>query len=136
MKVKLTNFEIEHYMNIIANPMSFRNNVAIKLPAEMDWTLRINLKALKDRYELLASARDDINREFTENGKVEGDIVKKDFVSEYNERMNALFSLVNELEFTRINEDDIKSLDMLSMPERDLLNLMIEENSKTEKESK
>lgn len=132
MKVKLRNFEIERYLNIAFAPESFRNNVSIKISAEMDWALRINIKAMTDRLELFNNARDDLSREFIDTGKVEGEMVKEEFIPEYNKRLSALYNLMNELEFATIKKDELKKIEFLSMPERDLLNLMVEEEPEME----
>lgn len=132
MKVKLTNFEIERYVGIIFAPESFRNNVGVKISAEMDWALRINIKAMTDRLEIFNNARNDLSHEFIDAGKVDGEMVKEEFIPEYNERMSTLYNLMNELDFAPIPKDELKKLEILSMPERDLLNLMVEKDIRTE----
>lgn len=132
MKVKLTNFEIERYINIISSPESFRNNVGVKISAEMDWALRINIKTMTDRFALFNEAREELAQEFIDSGKVDGDMIKEEYIPEYNQRITVLYSQKNELDLATIKSEDIKHLSNLSMPERDFLNLMVEKEPETE----
>lgn len=132
MKVKLTNFEIERYINIISSPESFRNNVGVKISAEMDWALRINIKTMTDRFALFNEAREELAQEFIDSGRVDGDMVKEEYIPEYNQRITVLYSQKNELDLATIKSEDIKHLSNLSMPERDFLNLMVEKEPETE----
>ena len=128
MKVTFTNAEIEGFLKMIANPKSFRNNVEIKMPFSMDWTLRINIKTLTDRYAILEEARNDLNKSFAENGKLESDgmTVKKEYLKEYITLISQLMSQKNEFDFEPIDKKDLQnpSLAELSMPERDFLMTM------------
>ena len=129
MKVTFTNAEIEKFLNMISNPKSFRNNVEIKIPYNLDWVLRINIKALIDRYSIVEEARNDLNREFEDSGKLEdnGLIIKKEYLKEYSTLINQLMSQKNEFDFETIDKKILEnpSLYNLSMPERDFIRTMI-----------
>lgn len=133
MKVTITNIEIENYIVLIGNEKSFRNNIDVKVPFDMDWALRVNLKTMTERYSIYQEARTEIGQEYVKAGKVEedGNRVKEEFIPEFNERMTALAFQKNELEFLPIKKDDFKDLS-LSMPERDFLMLMIDMNENEE----
>lgn len=131
MKITITNHEIETFMNMLTNPKAFKNNVAIKFSDELDWNLRVNLKALNNRYEILNEAKQDLAKMFIDAGKVVGDYVKEEYLQEYNEKLINLMMQKNEIEFTPIRREDFKGLP-LSMIERDFLMLMVEETSETE----
>lgn len=135
MKVTITNYELENYIALISNENSFRNNITIKVPFDMDWALRVNLKAMNERYSIYQDARTEIGQEYIEAGKVEedGNRVKEEFIPEFNERMAALAFQKNELEFLPIKKDDFKNL-ALSMPERDFLMLMVDMDAEETKE--
>ena len=128
MKITITNYEIEHFINMLANPESFRNNVAVKLSDDMDWAVRVNLRAMNARYDILNEARQEIGKEFIDAGKVENDQVKEEFRSEYNSRLIRLMMQKNELDFMPIKRADFKGLS-LSMPEKDFLMLMVDEDA-------
>lgn len=135
MKVTITNIEIENYIALISNENSFRNNITIKVPFDMDWALRVNLKAMNERYSVYQEARTEIGQEYVKAGKVEedGNRVKEEFIPEFNERMAALAFQKNELEFLPIKKNDFKDL-ALSMPERDFLMLMVDMDAEETKE--
>lgn len=131
MKITITNHEIETFVTMLANPQSFRNNISVKFSDEMDWTLRVNLKALNSRYEILNEAKQELAKEFIDAGKVDGDRVKEEYLQEYNDKVIRLMVQKNELDFTAIKRDEFKNLP-LSMVERDFLMLMVEESEKSE----
>lgn len=133
MKITITNGEIENFINALASPESFRNNVSVKVSDALDWAVRVNLKTMNSRYEIYNEARREIGQEFVNNGKVEGDYVKPEFLDEYNSRLINLALLKNELEFDTVSRDDFKGLN-LSMPERDFLMLMVDETEETPEE--
>lgn len=135
MKVTITNIEIENYINLISSKDSFRNDITVKVPFDMDWALRVNLKAMNERYSIYQEARDEIAKEFISAGKAtdDGTRVKDEYIPEYNERITALLLQKNELELTPIKKDDFKNL-ALSMPERDFLMLMVDMDAETAKE--
>lgn len=133
MKVTITNYEIETFINMLANPQSFRNNVSIKLSDDLDWALRVNLKMMNTRYEIINEARQELAKEFIDAGKVENDHVKEEYLGEYNDRMVRLMMQKNELDFTPIKRDSFKGLS-LSMPERDFLMLMVDEEAESKEE--
>ena len=96
MKVTLTNYEIENFLNVIGHQESFRNNVGIKIPFNLDWALRVNIKKLTDRYSVINDARNDLNKSFLESDKVEENGVdatsdEAPLLSEI-ERVRALYS--------------------------------------------
>lgn len=135
MKVTITNVEIENYISLISNENSFRNNITIKVPFDMDWALRVNLKTMTERYAIFQEACNEIGQEYIKAGKVDGDNnrVKEEFIPEFNERMTALAFQKNELEFLPVKKDDFKNL-ALSMPERDFLMLMVDMDAEETKE--
>lgn len=133
MKVTIANHEIDTFINMLANPQSFRNNVAIKLSDELDWALRVNLKMMNTRYEIINEARQELAKEFIDAGKVENDHVKEEYLGEYNDCMVRLMMQKNELDFTPIKRDSFKGLS-LSMLERDFLMLMVDEEAENKNE--
>lgn len=135
MKATIKNFELENYINLMNSPESFKNNVSVKVPFDMDWALRVNLKTMNERYALLQDTRSDIGKEFIDAGKVDesGERVKEEFLQEFNERMTGIMLQDNEFDFLPIKKKDFKDLS-LSMPERDFLMLMADMNE--EKETK
>lgn len=126
MKKILTNVEIEKYINTISGKDSFRNNAELKIPGSLDWSLRVNIKALTDVYSLYSEARNELVQKYISAGKVENDRIKPEFVSEYNKDLVELMSQKNEIEFRKLNVKDFITLP-LSMPEKDVLFAMCDE---------
>ena len=126
MKKILTNVEIEKYINTISGKDSFRNNAELKIPGSLDWSLRVNIKALTDVYSLYSEARNELVQKYISSGKVENDRIKPEFVSEYNKDLVELMSQKNEIEFRKLNVKDFITLP-LSMPEKDVLFAMCDE---------
>ena len=126
MKKILTNVEIEKYINTISGKDSFRNNVELKIPGSLDWSLRVNIKALTDVYSLYSEARNELVQKYISSGKVENDRIKPEFVSEYNKDLVELMSQKNDIEFRKLNVKDFITLP-LSMPEKDVLFAMCDE---------
>ena len=126
MKKILTNVEIEKYINTISGKDSFRNNTELKIPGSLDWSLRVNIKALTDVYSLYSEARNELVQKYISSGKVENDRIKPEFVSEYNKDLVELMSQKNEIEFRKLNVKDFINLP-LSMPEKDVLFAMCDE---------
>ena len=126
MKKILTNIEIEKYINTISGKDSFRNNAELKIPGSLDWSLRVNIKALTDVYSLYNEARNELVQKYISSGKVENDRIKPEFVSEYNKDLVELMSQKNDIEFRKLNVKDFITLP-LSMPEKDVLFAMCDE---------
>lgn len=126
MKKILTNVEIEKYINTISGKDSFRNNAELKIPGSLDWSLRVNIKALTDVYSLYSEARNELVQKYISAGKVENDRIKPEFVSEYNKDLVELMSQKNDIEFRKLNVKDFITLP-LSMPEKDVLFAMCDE---------
>lgn len=126
MKKILTNVEIEKYINTISGKDSFRNNAELKIPGSLDWSLRVNIKALTDVYSLYNEARNELVQKYISAGKVENDRIKPEFVSEYNKDLVELMSQKNDIEFRKLNVKDFITLP-LSMPEKDVLFIMCED---------
>ena len=139
MKVTLTNYEIENFLNVIGHQESFRNNVGIKIPFNLDWALRVNIKKLTDRYSVINDARNDLNKSFLESDKVEenGVDIKKEYIEEYVSTLSQIMSQKNEFDFETVDSEVLKNpaLEMLSMPERDFLNIMVKDEDNNEKET-
>lgn len=129
MKITLRNTELEAILAIIGNSTSFRNNVSIKIPTSMDYALRVNLKAITNRYEVFNEMRTELQKEYIDAGKIteDGTKIADEYLEEYNEKYLPLAFQVNEIDFQPINKEDFEHL-ALSMPERDLLMLMTEES--------
>lgn len=134
MKVTLMNVEIESILSVISNPTSFRNNVSVKVPMSVDYAVRINLKKLSERYEIFNEMRAEIQREFLEAGKVneEKTNIADEYLEEYNSRYLPLVYQQNEFDFQPIAKEDFEDM-VLSMPERDILMLMVEDDETEEK---
>lgn len=137
MKVTLTNAEIESYLNMLADPKSFRNNIAVKMPsADAGWAIRVNIKTLTDRYGIYDEARKELAQEFLDAGKVEEDKqhIKKEYMNEYVTKFTELASMKNSLELTAIAKKECDAIiaQGLSMPEEDFLMSMTDmtENAK------
>ena len=126
MKKILTNVEIEKYINTISGKDSFRNNAELKIPGSLDWSLRVNIKALTDVYSLYNEARNELVQKYISAGKVENDRIKPEFVSEYNKDLVELMSQKNDIEFRKLNVKDFINLP-LSMPEKDVLFAMCDD---------
>ena len=126
MKKILTNVEIEKYINTISGKDSFRNNAELKIPGSLDWSLRVNIKALTDVYSLYNEARNELVQKYISSGKVENDRIKPEFVSEYNKDLVELMSQKNDIEFRKLNVKDFITLP-LSMPEKDVLFAMCDD---------
>ena len=126
MKKILTNVEIEKYINTISGKDSFRNNTELKIPGSLDWSLRVNIKALTDVYSLYSEARNELVQKYISSGKVENDRIKPEFVSEYNKDLVELMSQKNDIEFRKLNVKDFITLP-LSMPEKDVLFAMCDD---------
>lgn len=128
MKVTITNYELDTFIKTLSHPESFRNNVAIKISDDLDWALRVNIKALNARFEILNDARQELGQEFINTGKAENNQVKEEYLDEYNRRLFRLMMQKNELDFMPIKRDDYKGLP-LSTPERDFLIIMVDEET-------
>ena len=126
MKKILTNMEIEKYINTISGKDSFRNNTELKISGSLDWSLRVNIKALTDVYSLYNDARNELVQRYINAGKVENDRIKPEFFSEYNKDLVELMSQKNEIEFRKLNVKDFITLP-LSMPEKDVLFAMCDD---------
>lgn len=126
MKKILTNIEIEKYINTISAQNSFRNNTELKLPGNLDWSLRVNIKALNDIYSIYRDARGDLGQKYISAGKVENDRIKPQYITEYNKELVELMNQTNELEFRVLKVNDFITLP-LSMPEKDVLFAMCDE---------
>ena len=126
MKKILSNMEIEKYINTISGKDSFRNNAELKIPGSLDWSLRVNIKALTDVYSLYNEARNELVQKYISAGKVEYDRIKPEFVSQYNKDLVELMSQKNDIEFRKLNVKDFITLP-LSMPEKDVLFAMCDE---------
>ena len=126
MKKILTNVEIEKYINTISGKDSFRNNAELKIPGSLDWSLRVNIKALTDVYSLYSEARNELVQRYINAGRVENDRIKPEYVSEYNKDLVELMSQKNEIEFRKLNVKDFITLP-LSMPEKDVLFAMCDD---------
>lgn len=126
MKKTLTNAEIEKYIDIISAQNSFRNNTELKLPGNLDWSLRVNIKALNDIYSLYRDARGDLGQKYISAGKVENDRIKPQYIVEYNKELVELMNQTNELDFRVLKVNDFITLP-LSMPEKDILFSMCDE---------
>ena len=128
MKRTLRNIEIENILSIIASPKSFRNNVEIKVPVSVDYAVRVNLKKLNERYEIFNEMRTELQREVVEAGKVneEKTSIADEYLNEYNSKYLPLAYQPNEINFQPINKEDFEHMS-LSMPERDFLMLMVED---------
>lgn len=123
----LTNLEIDRYINIISNKDSFRNNISIKLPGALDWSLRINLNKIKEIHNVYIEALTELAKKYVNDGKVEGDKIKPEFIREYNMELNVLNVQENEINFRPIKVKDFIDLE-LSVPEKDFLLLMCEDD--------
>lgn len=137
MKVTLTNAEIESYLNMLADPKSFRNNIAVKMPsAEAGWAIRVNIKILSDRFSIYDEARKDLGKEFIQNGKVEedGQHIKKEFMGEYVYRLGELAGIHNTMDLTPLSKNDADKIIAfgLSLPEEDFIMAMTEEMDEEE----
>lgn len=126
MKKILTNMEIEKYINTISGKDSFRNNTELKISGSLDWSLRVNIKALTDVYSLYNDARNELVQRYINAGRVENDRIKPEYVSEYNKDLVELMSQKNEIEFRKLNVKDFITLP-LSMPEKDVLFAMCDD---------
>lgn len=128
MIVTLTNIEIEDCLKVISHPASFRNNVEVKIPASLDWTIRLNIKKFNEIYEVFNEARSELQKEFVDAGKADMELgkIKDEFIGEYNQRYIPLAVQKNELELRPIKYSDFKDIDALSVPERNFLFLMVD----------
>lgn len=125
MKITIKNYELENYFTgVLASQDCFIKNTSIKLPGEMGWNLRINLKTLNDRYAIFQEARNEIGQSYVDAGKTEGDMVKPEYAEEYSAAILDLLNQSNELEILPLKKEDVINL-AVSMPEQDFLALMI-----------
>lgn len=125
MKITIRNYELENYFTgVLAEKDCFIKNTSIKLPGEMGWNLRLNLKTLNDRYAIFQEARNEIGQAYVDAGKTEGDMVKPEYAEEYSAAILDLFNQSNELEILPLKKEDVINL-AVSMPEQDFLALMI-----------
>lgn len=127
MKKTISNFELENYIRILGAPESFKNNLAIKLPASLVFGVRVNLKSMVDRYSVVEEMIKELRDEFVKDDKVEKDIVKHEYVDEWRTRYNEIMFQTSELDLTPIKKEDFENRDDLSWPELDILFWMTEE---------
>lgn len=127
MKKTISNFELENYIRILGAPESFKNNLAIKLPASLVFGVRVNLKSMVDRYSVVEEMIKELRDEFVKDEKVEKDIVKHEYVDEWRTRYNEIMFQTSELDLTPIKKEDFENRDDLSWPELDILFWMTEE---------
>lgn len=69
MKRTLKNYEIEKIVTVLNHQESFMNNLSIKLPRSVIHALRVNMKYIKDRYEIYAEERKEILTKCISDGK-------------------------------------------------------------------
>lgn len=127
MKKTISNFELENYIRTLSAPESFKNNMHIKLPGSLVFAVRVNLKAMIERYSVVEEMIKELRDEFTTSEKVDGDNLKLEYVTEWNKRYNDLMIQTSELDLTPIKKEDFENRDDLSWPELDILFWMTEE---------
>lgn len=135
MKITLTNLEISNIMNYVNSENSIAKNTTMKLTIEFAWKFKKNIKKIADAYDIFSKMREEIMQNYStdefsyeENGNR---MVKKEYISEYYEKINELF-----LQTTEVNVDTVKlekmAVDMdkleISVPELEALSFMIEDN--------
>lgn len=127
MKITIKNYELQHFFTqVLSSKDCFLHNVSIKLPGEMGWNLRVNMKTLRDRYAVFQEAYNEIGQAYVNEGKTDGEMVKPEYVDEYSATITSLLNQVNELDIIPLKKEEVITLPV-SMPEKDFLALMIEE---------
>lgn len=127
MKIIVKNYELENYFTgVLSSKDCFVRNVSIKMPGEMGWNVRLNIKTLNERYSIYQEARNEIGQIYVEEGKTDGDMIKPEYVEEYRAEIMELMNQTNELEILPLKKEDVINLPV-SMPEKDLLALMVGE---------
>ncbi len=124
MKQTMTNAEIEGCLKILNAQNSFRGNVNVKLPAKVDWAIRVNIKAMNSVFELYNEARSEIGKRYVDSGKTEGDQVKDEYLNEFVAEMQELATQENEVAIRTLSIEDVYTIEGLSSVERDALIMM------------
>lgn len=124
MKKNLTNREIEKCLSVLNSPDSFRGKIGVDIPGNMDWSIRVNIKALSEIYSLFSSARDELAKRYVDAGKTDGDKLLPEFAEEYSREYTELITQDNEISLRALNIKQIFSLEGISPIERDVLMMM------------
>ena len=127
MKKTISNFELESYIRTIGAPESFKNNMNIKLPASLVFAVRVNLKAMTDRYTIVEEMLKELREEFLKDKKVNEEKLKPEYVDEWNSRFTEIMMQTSEVELTPIKKSDFEDRNDLSWPELDILFWMTED---------
>lgn len=122
-KVKISNYEVELVMNYIKSPAYAFSNEEIaargsKPRTRVSWIMmRTNKKKLEELFGDIQKERDVIGKKYVEAGKTykneEGlDIMKEEFVPEWQADIIELISIVNEIEFELITEEEAEGYNL------------------------
>lgn len=127
MKKLIRNDELGNYIRTINSEGSFKNNIKIKLPTALLFNVRINTKAMMERYEIVGEMLDNLKKEFESDGKLDGLKIKEEFCVEWTKRFDDIMKQKSEFDFVPIQQKDFIDRDDLSWSEIDFLLLMTEE---------
>lgn len=124
MKKTLSNAEIEYCWITLNSKDSFRRKINIKVPGNMDWSVRVNLKNIANIYNLFKEACTELGQRYVDSDKTNGNKIKKEYLNEYLKELNELRTQENEISLRPLKINEVFELDGLSSAERDALMMM------------
>lgn len=127
MKITMTNYELDKCIGVLNNPSSFYNNVDVKLPVRLAWNIRLNMKVLTDRFEIVKELQQNVINEFVKAEKIKEDKVLPDYIQEFNLRIHEVMIQESEFEINSVDKEDFMSLNSLSIPEVEVLMKMVDD---------
>ena len=134
--MKLKNYEIENFINILNDKTSFRFDLKVKQPPEVRFAVRKNLDKLVEAYKTYDETRKEIIQNIVDDGhgkKSEDElriIVDEDYIPIVNKELLELANLETDIEFMYISKetmDDFLQTVDISTPEEDVLLKFVKE---------
>lgn len=134
--MKINNDTIEKIFTVLNNPSSFRNNVNVKVPANIRYAIRINEKRLFEFYDAYIKERKSIieahiaqHHAAIENNEI---CIFPEYMKQVQGELTDLASVENDADLYLVDAsvmDQFLSATDLSIPEEQLLLLFTKPNT-------
>lgn len=134
--MKLKNYEIENFLNILTDKTSFRFDMKVKQPPEVRFAIRKNVDSLVDVYKTYEETRKEIIQNIIDDGhgKRSDDgsqiVVDPDFIPIVNKELLELANIETEVDIMCVSQvamDDFLKTVNISTPEEDVLLKFVKE---------
>ena len=138
IKKTITNFDIVNYLAWINFEEGFW--ATEKLPIKLQWNMKkniITLQKIKEDYDEFYKkiqekySTDEFSEEKEQDGQVVR-IVKDEFIPEFNNEINDLLLIENEVEIIQFDIEDFGNID-IQKPDMDMLSLFIKDDEDAQK---